>query len=177
MGLGSGGHRLPLVQMLCICIVTFWKLGIRHTRCDLSRIQHGHVSGLDSDGIPEFKWRSYDPHASPTRYTPREIRRIRKEDAFLLNLLDELMEDFELEFDTFGGNMESFFNDIWKERMRVVFEILKKEDSKTYTTGRREMGVVMDAVSGDDAGDGNEDEDEQISDQEGDTSSDDEVYG
>jgi hypothetical protein len=142
-----------------IRIMTFRTLGIRHTCCDLSRLEH--------EGLAYG--RSFDPHASPIRYPPEDIRRIRKEDAFLLGLLDELVEEFEHEFDMFEKDLESFFTETWQTKMDKVLMKLGQEDFEQYGAGRREIGVVMEMAGRNEADDESEDDGGQSSDYEGDT--------
>ena len=149
-----------------IRVVTFWKLGIRHSCCDLSRIQHGsfvlkhskpshpHPSPIryPSEDIHYNSLfggycKPFDPHSSPVRYSPKDICKIRKDDVFLLDLLEQLMQRFEFELNIFEGNLQSFFNDVWETKMRIVLKNLEKEDIERYDTGRRQMGVVMETVS------------------------------
>jgi hypothetical protein len=176
-----------------IRVVTFWKLGIRHSCCDLSHIQHdfvaaGHPKPFDPLGLPiqyasediqyrifgDGYYKDFNPHASPIRYSPKDIRKMRKEDAFLLDLLEELMNEFELEFHIFEGNLQLFFNDVWEKKMGLVLKKLKKEDDERYGTGRREMGIVMETVSGEETDHESEDDHKQSSGHEGGTSSEDE---
>jgi hypothetical protein len=163
-----------------IRIMTFRKLGIRHTCCDLSRLEHRGLEhrglehrGLEHRGLEHRDWaydRSFDLHDSPIRYPPEDIRRIRKEEAFLLGLLDELVEEFEHEFDMFEKDLESFFTEIWETKMEKVLMKLGQEDFEQYGAGRREMGVVMEMAGRNEADDESEDDDDQSSDYEGDTS-------
>jgi hypothetical protein len=142
-----------------IRIMTFQKLEIRHTCCDLSRLEH--------DGFTYG--RPFDPYASLIRHPPEQICRIRKEDAFLLGLLDELVEEFEHEFDMFEKDPESFFTETWETKMDKVLMKLGQEDFEQYGAGRREMGVVMEMAGRNEADDESEDDGGQSSDYEGDT--------
>jgi hypothetical protein len=83
----------------------------------------------------------------------------------LLDLLEQLMQKFEFELNIFEGNLQSFFNNVWKIKMRIVLKNLEKEDIERYDTGRRQMGVVMETVSEEKMDDESEEEtDDEVED-------------
>jgi hypothetical protein len=107
----------------------FSKLGIRHTCCDIKRIQH--------KGKPDLL-------KSPTpRYQTRELQRIQKEDAYLVDILEKLVPELDAEYDNFEGNLEDFVYGHLYPRLDNVLKDLKKKDTEMYAQGRRELGVVM----------------------------------
>jgi len=119
-----------------IRFITFERLGIQHTCCDLDRIQY--------DGIR----RRSDPPASPYHYSQQEIRKIHEEDAFLLGLLEELVIEFDNAFQKFDGDFETFVVDVWEYRMKETLRRLRKEDHELYAEGRKQLGVKMEIQDG-----------------------------
>jgi hypothetical protein len=122
----------------------FSKLEIRHTCCDIARIQH--------DGKPDLS-------KSPTpRYQTRELQRIQKEDAYLVNVLEKLLPELDAEYDNFKGDFKTFALEHLYPRTNDVLKDLKEQDREKYAQGRRELGVVMEIGSEDEE----EDEVEEI---------------
>ncbi|KAH7115314.1 hypothetical protein B0J11DRAFT_594653 [Dendryphion nanum] len=115
-----------------IRLVLFHKLEIRHTCCDIERIMWRTE--------PDYSIR---PNIS---YEEKEIESIHEEDAFLINLLEELMEKFEQWWDErkISRSFTEFIaEDVLSEIDRVLKNI-KEEDHNEFHEGRRKMGVMMD---------------------------------
>jgi hypothetical protein len=113
----------------------FSKLGIRHTCCDIERIQH--------QGIPDLS-------KSPTpRYQARELQKIQNEDAYLVDVLERLVPELDAEYDNFEGDFEAFVLEYLDPRVNAVLKDLKRQDREKYAQGRRELGVVMEIGSED----------------------------
>jgi hypothetical protein len=120
----------------------FSKFKIRHTCCDIQRIQH--------KGKPDLS-------KSPTpRYQARELQRIQKEDAYLVDILEKLVPQLDAEFDRFDDDFETFVLKYLYARMDNVLKELKRQDREKYAQGRRELGVIMEIGSED------EEEDEEV---------------
>jgi hypothetical protein len=120
----------------------FAKLEIRHTCCDIERIHH---------------WGKPDLSKSPTpRYQAKELQRIQKEDAFLVDTLEKVVPELDAEYDNFEGDFKAFVREHFDPRLDKVLKDLKREDKKMYAQGRRELGVVMEIGSED------EEEDEEV---------------
>jgi hypothetical protein len=117
-----------------IRLAVFCRLGLRHTCCDLTRIHH---------------WGSDDPDLSKSpvpRYAAKETARILREDAFLLGLLEELVEGLYLEYNDLKLSAGEFFETRLVPKMDDVMHALAVEDEENYGRGRRELGVIMDSV-------------------------------
>jgi hypothetical protein len=120
----------------------FSNLEIRHTCCDIERIHH---------------WGKPDLSKSPTpRYQARELQRIQKEDAYLVDILETLVPELDAEYDSFDGDFETFVLEHLYARLDNVLKDLKRQDREKYAQGRRELGVVMEIGSED------EEEDEKV---------------
>ncbi|KAF2787502.1 hypothetical protein K505DRAFT_342889 [Melanomma pulvis-pyrius CBS 109.77] len=118
-----------LVASALIRFATFTNLGLRHTCCDISRIQ------CRQDMKP-------DACASPHRYNMEERRRIMENDAFLLNLLEELVQELEAKFEALGMDLAKFMFRVWRRKMRDVLDKLEREGFGLYDRGRRELDGV-----------------------------------
>jgi hypothetical protein len=114
-----------------IRLAVFARLEIRHTCCDLSRIRHDH--GKDPD-----------PLTSPVPHYPaKETARILKEDAYLLELLETLVEELFSQYNEMTLGTEDFFEQCLTPRMDEVMQELAEQDDKEFGARRRDMGVIM----------------------------------
>ncbi|KAF2683837.1 hypothetical protein K458DRAFT_452548 [Lentithecium fluviatile CBS 122367] len=91
--------------------------------------------------------------------------------AFLLDLLEQLVTEFDVEYDESGLNAEKFFETRLSPKMDKVLEDLAREDENMYGEGRAQMGVIMEIrerpkTEGDDDEDADQDKDEEISEDE-----------
>jgi hypothetical protein len=120
----------------------FSKLEIRHTCCDIARIRHGGKPDLSKSPTP--------------RYQTRELQRIHKEDAYLVYMLEKVVPELDAEYDHFEGDFKAFVREHLYSRLDGVLKDLKRQDTKKYAQGRRELGVVMEIGSED------EDENEEV---------------
>jgi hypothetical protein len=109
----------------------FSYLELRHTCCDINRI--GHWGKEDPDFIRQ----------PCPRYSPKEEKRIKNEDAHLLAVLEELVPSLISQYNSFGGNLQNFVIDVLLPTMRETAKTLKEEDKALYAFGRRELGVIM----------------------------------
>ncbi|CAI9627641.1 unnamed protein product [Alternaria burnsii] len=132
-------------------LFVFSYLELRHTCCDIGRIEHRDH--------PDYRKQPYP------RYCPKEERRIKNEDARLREILEELVPMFISQSDAVGGTLLEFVVDVMIPKMREVAKELKKEDAAFYAQGRRELGVVM-YEDEDDAeqSESGEEEEEQVED-------------
>jgi hypothetical protein len=117
-----------------IRLATFFKLGLKHTCCDIHHLRHG--------GLPQGD-------ISPIRYTEDEIKKTRQDNKYLLDQLEQLLVEFDAEYDSFVSgdkfeDLDSFFNKVWRPRMKEVQKSLEKYDIELYASGRRSLGVVID---------------------------------
>ena len=140
--LESTDGRLVLSEFIRFAVFT--ALGLSHTCCEIFKVSHA-------------MYEDFDISKSPCRYSPKEIARIRKEDTYLLGLLEELVAEFDELYDLFRMKVELFFDEILTPRMDEVLEQLAREDEELYVVGRREMGVVMEVESES----GSEDDDDE----------------
>jgi hypothetical protein len=120
----------------------FSRLKIRHTCCDIERIQHLGKPNLSKSPTP--------------RYQTRELQRIQKEDAYLVDVLEKLVPELNADYDNFEGNLKDFVYGHMYPRLDEVLKELKRRDREKYAQGRRELGVVMEIGSED------EEEDEEV---------------
>ena len=139
-----------------IRLFLFSYLDLRHTCCDIERISN-------------FAHPNYTKQPYP-RYPPEELRRITNEDAHLRARLEELVPELVDQHGSFGGDLWDFVINILIPIMRKTAEELKEEDKVLYASGRRELGVIMQAheheVEQKD-GDAQEEEADQDSDEDG----------
>jgi hypothetical protein len=113
----------------------FSKLEIRHTCCDIERIQHDRKPDLSKSPTP--------------RYQAKELRRIQKEDAYLVDILENLLPELDAGYDNFKGDFKAFMLEYLDPRLNAVLKDLKRQDREKYAQGRRELGVVMEIGSED----------------------------
>ncbi|KAI4618799.1 hypothetical protein J4E85_005710 [Alternaria conjuncta] len=112
-----------------IRLFVFSYLEIRHTCCDTVRTCRDEDPNQTEQPYP--------------RYSPKELRRITKEDAHLRARLEELVPDLISQYDSFGGQLQDFVIDVLIPTMRRTAKELKEEDEALYAAGRRELGVIM----------------------------------
>ena len=86
--------------------------------CDIGRVQHGGLVHIQ----PNYNKQPY------LRYSSKEERRIKDEDATLRGILEELVPVFISQFDAVGGRLLDFVVDAMIPKMREVAEELQKED-------------------------------------------------
>lgn len=147
-------HTLQLRRLIhgYIRLFVFSYLELRHTCCAISRIEH--------NDDPDYNKQPYP------RYSPKEERRIKDEDAPLLKILEELVPMFISQFDAVGGRLLDFVVDVMIPKMREVAKELKEEDKALYAVGRRELGVVVyeeeDDAEQSESGEEEEEQDEVI---------------
>jgi hypothetical protein len=114
-----------------IRLFVFSYLELTHTCCDIDRI--GHWGDCD----PECRSQPYP------RYSPKDLRRIKNEDAPLRERLNELVPDLISQYESFDGQLLDFVIEVLIPTMRRTAKELKEEDKALYAAGRRELGVVM----------------------------------
>ncbi|KAL6707512.1 hypothetical protein ACN47E_004082 [Coniothyrium glycines] len=89
------------------------------------------------DGNPDFT-------RQPTpRHEPAMLARIKREDAKLRNILEDLVPNLDREYERFGNDFWTFLDDHMIPVVHKVLKRLAKEDKTEYAAGRRELGVVM----------------------------------
>ena len=138
-----------------IRFMTFEKLGIRHTCCDLDRIQH------EQNENPNI-------HVSPTRRSLEETNNIKEEDAFLLELLEKLVRRFENRLDDAWEDWGELVYGNWKVVMKRVLGTLEKIDRKDFAEGRKQLGVYIEEKEEDTESEGNYESDNEDEDEDGD---------
>jgi hypothetical protein len=126
----------------------FSKLEIRHTCCDIKRIHHGGEPDLSKSPTP--------------RYQTRELQRIQKEDAYLVDILEKVVPELDADYDNFEGDLKAFARRHLYPRLNDVLKDLKRQDTHMYAQGRRELGVVMEIGSEDEEEDGEVEEIERV---------------
>jgi len=127
----KAASTLALDQLIYgyIRLFVFSYLELRHTCCDINRIEH-------EDG-PDYTKQPYP------RYPPKELRRINEEDAHLRARLEQLVPQLITRHDAFGGKLQDFVIEVLIPTMRRTAKELKEEDKTLYAAGRRELGVIM----------------------------------
>ncbi|KAL8927117.1 MAG: hypothetical protein Q9208_002501 [Pyrenodesmia sp. 3 TL-2023] len=116
-------EHLPIVSSQEILrLVTFEKLGLRHTCCEV---------GLN--GI-------YDVYAAK----PEEVAEIRDEDHEGIQLLESLLSEFEEKRG--DENIKSFINGYWSTRMEEL--LAARDEESVDRIALREIGVVFDDENG-----------------------------
>ncbi|KAF2683827.1 hypothetical protein K458DRAFT_389749 [Lentithecium fluviatile CBS 122367] len=142
----STGNRWLITAFIRIFV--FEALGLRHTCCDIDRINHYGYQNM---------------HIPPTpRYPPATLRRIQKEDAYLMDLLEKLVLTLDADYDAFDGDLKAFIENCVEPELEKKLKEIRKEDEDEFGQGRRELGVAMKVYSDD------EEEKEEIEDVESD---------
>ncbi|KAF2868554.1 hypothetical protein BDV95DRAFT_670156 [Massariosphaeria phaeospora] len=124
----------PLITAF-IRISIFEALDLRHTCCDIEKITRSNFRN--------FSPPPWYPAAPP-------LWKIQKEDAYLVDVLNELVPAFDADYDAFDGDLTAFVTNHLDPKMQEKLEELKRQDEKEYGQGRRELGVVMEVQSDDD---------------------------
>ncbi|KAF2873940.1 hypothetical protein BDV95DRAFT_604161 [Massariosphaeria phaeospora] len=109
-------ERSSITELIRLSV--FHDLDLRHTCCDIGRIQH--------DGEPRF-----DLQPSP-RFDLEMLEAIKEEDDYLLNLLEELVPQFDAEYDAYGGSFTTFRESCYRPRMRQILKDLEEEDARKF---------------------------------------------
>lgn len=124
-------RTLKLHRLICgyMRLFVFSYLELRHTCCDIGRIQHRDNPDCDMQPYP--------------RYSPKEFERVVDEDAILCDTLEELVPIFVSQYSIVGGRLQDFVSGVMIPTLREVAKELKEEDEALYAEGRRELGVVM----------------------------------
>lgn len=117
---------------------TFSKLEIRHTCCDLRGFTKVFYNqrGSNITCKPEPFW------------SPKDTLRIQDEDQYLVKVLEVIVPEFDKLYDAFDLPFDDFFERLMLPSINNVLESLAQEDHKLHSEGRRDMGVVMDPLSG-----------------------------
>lgn len=93
-------------------VLTFERLGMKHTCCQYRR---GHDFDMPvTEAILQNSYRVLDVMDRD------EVAEIQDEDSELAETLDELMEEFECQFDQWGLSFSQFFEQYWRPRMDDV---------------------------------------------------------
>ncbi|KAI5366833.1 hypothetical protein J4E82_011068 [Alternaria postmessia] len=100
-------------------------------------VEKHEIDCLHHDNDPKY---NVQPHL---RYTPKEERRVKDEDAKLREILEDLVPKFISQFDDVGGRLGDFVLNVMIPKMREVAGELKEEDEALYAEGRRKLGIVM----------------------------------
>jgi len=114
--------------------LTFWKLGIRHTCCDIQSVLQLYPW---SDG------RDPEPPMPRLRYHPELLQEVMEEDAFLLSRLEYLVSMFDAQYDSRGEDIVDFITGYWSETMLSELEDLARTDYEEYGEGRRHLGIDL----------------------------------
>jgi hypothetical protein len=113
--------------------LTFWKLGIRHTCCNIKQIpnQHGFYGTKP--------W----PQMINPQYSPEVLQEILEEDAFLLSRLEQLVALFDAQYDSRREDIVEFIMGYWSETMLSELEEIARADHEKYFEGRRLLGINL----------------------------------
>ncbi|KAI8932666.1 hypothetical protein NX059_010161 [Plenodomus lindquistii] len=117
-----------------IRLILFTLLDLRHTCCNFENIIW-RIRSILSSSDSDF----------PIHQSAAYIRRVKKEDAYLASLLEELVPKFDAAFDVFGGTFSDFVKTQLMPQMEDVLERLKEDDKTEFGQKRREMGVWMES--------------------------------
>ncbi|OAL44379.1 hypothetical protein IQ07DRAFT_685009 [Pyrenochaeta sp. DS3sAY3a] len=128
----ASDKRWTITELLRLLI--FSALEIRHTCCDIERILHS--------GEP-------NPRVCPVpRYPPKQTQRIQEEDAYLTDLLEELVPKFDARYDEFDGSIREFVYDALFPGLIEILQQVEIEDEALFKVGRRKLGVTMEPQFG-----------------------------
>jgi hypothetical protein len=113
--------------------LTFWKLGIRHTCCNIKQIPNQHW----------FYRMEQWPQTIKPQYSPEVLQEILEEDAFLLSRLEQLVALFDAQYDSRREDIVEFIMGYWSETMLSELEDLARADHEKYGEGRRHLGIEL----------------------------------
>jgi len=106
----------PGIFLTTLRYITFLALGIRHTCCHSScSLRMRNFEEFDEEDFEEF----------------------REEDSLLVELLEELMEEFETECEFPDADFIDFLEGYWKDRMEGV--LMEMEESKMTDEQKRKL--------------------------------------
>jgi hypothetical protein len=136
--------------------LTFWKLGLQHTCCDIKKLikKAGAIHGFfsqDYEGHNHYESYKQLVKLSPTQYSSDELARVQDEDSFLIERLEVLVARCVEQFENSDKDIVNFILGYWSEQMRYELEELWEMDDEEHREGRMKMGVALDR---DDAIDG-----------------------
>ncbi|OAG06984.1 uncharacterized protein CC84DRAFT_1258202 [Paraphaeosphaeria sporulosa] len=123
---------------IMIRMLTFWKLEIRHTCCDL----YGFTYSLKCEPNALAACRPAALHS------PEDTRRIHNEDRHLIEVLENLVPELDQAYDDIGQPFQVFLKSFMLPRINKVLEQLAKKDHEDFAEGRRALGVVMQPMPG-----------------------------
>jgi hypothetical protein len=113
--------------------LTFYKLDIRHTCCNIQPV-------LDQTRVNRTESK---PPTLSLRYSPEALQEILDEDAFLLSRLEQLVAVFDAQYDSRGEDIVNFIMGYWSETMLSVLEDLARTDREQYCEGRQHLGIYL----------------------------------
>jgi hypothetical protein len=88
-----------------------------------------HFQDIESKDSDKYSF-AHDPH-----------------EAYLQDLLESLLEEFEQAYDASGLELDRFVDKIFLPRMDAELQRLKVEDEELYGEGRRQMGVIIEELN------------------------------
>ena len=116
-------HRLLPFSHDIIRVMTFDKLGLTHTCPNVFSSVYSYRVRLPLSDV--------------------EIQEIQDEERFLIQELNDLVEEFESEFKDYGGTLVSFIEEYWRPRMDAVLEKDAASIEEDEMARIREIGVVL----------------------------------
>jgi hypothetical protein len=119
-------------------MITFCKLEIRHTCCDLGSFANA-VRNHPNDAAT-FKPEPF--------YSPKDTERIHNEDRHLIEALEKLVPELDQAYDDLGLPFDVFLDSHMLPRINEELKKLAEEDHEQFSEGRRALGVVMEPMPG-----------------------------
>lgn len=137
----TGTHRWIIPEI--IRSILFLLLGMRHTCCNIADIAFQITRETEKDPQDQTIRRTLNLEDRSIHQSANYIQRVKKEDAYLISLLEQLIPEFDTAFDAFKGNLTEFVDTQMWPRMMDILQKLKEEDKVKFGQKRWEMGVVM----------------------------------
>jgi hypothetical protein len=118
-------------------MITFLKLEVRHTCCDLGSFEYKVMLAKDVATVKPEPF-----------YSPKDTKRIHHEDRHLIEALEKLVPELDKAYDDMGQPFDVFIRSHMLPRINEELKILAKEDHEQFSEGRRALGVVMEPMPG-----------------------------
>lgn len=127
--------------IILIRMITFWKLDIRHTCCDMETFR----KRIRDDSSSDMPIGTYKPEPF---YSPKDTKRIHHEDRYLIATLERLVPELDQAYDDLGQPFDVFVESHMLPRIDEELKELAKEDHELFSEGRRDLGVIMEPMLG-----------------------------
>lgn len=123
----GSGHRWIVSEFIRLWV--FSLLGIRHSCCNISKIEHRGKPVFECQPLP--------------RYPLAKLQRIGEEDEYLREVLEKTVSSLDVQYDAYTGDLQCFIDELLLPQTEIELERLKREDNTTFGMGRQSLGVLM----------------------------------